>query len=198
MKQLWHRNTIRDNNIEQNNNGMSCNVWIYISIRKRKENDAKNFPFLMIGFSFPQFHEYIKNSLNLYTLSFRTLKQNETWTIRNFIASLLIKTKKHLIFREKILTFMNFHCNEACILCSMYVWKLFWGNPFHFCLSILLADVYSYLICLLHSNVNSSQYMSKWMTCIILIIMRYFIICFDRSCKDNPIQWYHYHSIYFQ
>ena len=103
-----------------------------------------------------------------------------------------IKTKKHLIFREKILTFMNFHCNEACILCSMYVWKLFWGNPFHFCLSILLADVYySSLICLLHSNVNSSQYMSKWMTCIILIIMRYFI-CFDRSWKDNLIQWYHF------
>ena len=91
---------------------------------------------------------------------------------------------------------MNFHCNEACILCCMYVWKLFWGNPFHFCLSILLADVYSYLICLLHSNVNSSQYMSKWMTCIILIIMYYFVICFDRSWKDYFIHWNYWFFIH--
>ena len=159
-------------------------------INKKKEGKwCKKLPLPNDRFFFSPIPWIHKKFTKLIHSVFSSFKVKSFWYIPMLYLFFEIKTKKHVIFCEKILTFMNFHCNEACILCCMYVWKLFWGNPFHFCLSILLADVYSYLICLLHSNVNSSQYMSKWMTCIILIIMYYFIICFDRSCKDYFIRW---------
>ena len=142
----------------------------------------------MIGFSFPQFHEYIKNSLNLYTLSFQTLRWNIIWSIKYDISSYFKKTRDIWYSVKKYWHLWIFIVMRHAF-CVVYMCRYYFEEIPSICLSILLADVYSYLICLLHSNVNSSHYKSKWMTCAILIIMIYFIICSDRSCNDNSKHW---------
>ena len=86
-------------------------VWIYISIGKRKMKMMQKIPPLMIGSPFP--------------IPWMYKKFTEVYSVFTFWASLdnsallsqsIWNTNGYIILCEKVLTFMNFHCNEACIL----------------------------------------------------------------------------------